>query len=254
MSKKINVLVILFPGFNTLDMNGPLEVLTKSGTSDYFSVEVASETEITTSYEGVHVQRHKVLDDHLVKSAPAAYDVLVVPGGNGDKVNEQAAKLEGAFMKLVATFAISPPREFTPRVLLSICTGAFFPGNLGIFNNRYCTTHWENYQKLFTAVTEASIRTHGQPGKVIKSRFVDSGLNEAGVRIISSGGISCGLDASVYLVRLLVGEPEAIDVAEFLDYAWRQTDGVVFGEDFSDGRPSLANGAPNRSLRNRSRL
>lgn len=66
---------------------------------------------------------------------------------------------------------------------------------------------------------------------MIKARFVDSGLNEAKVRIISSGGISCGIDASLYLVKFLLGEEEATSTAEILDYAYRKTEGVVIGDD-----------------------
>lgn len=50
------VLLILYDGFNTLDMNGPYDVLTKSGTSPNFSITVASETETTRSFEGALVQ------------------------------------------------------------------------------------------------------------------------------------------------------------------------------------------------------
>lgn len=49
---KSNALIVLFPGFNTLDLNGPLEVFRKSGTSNIFNVTIASETECTTSAEG----------------------------------------------------------------------------------------------------------------------------------------------------------------------------------------------------------
>lgn len=55
-STKTQVLIILFPGFNTLDVNGPYDVFSKSGTSPYFAVTVAAETEITKSVEGVLVQ------------------------------------------------------------------------------------------------------------------------------------------------------------------------------------------------------
>jgi len=51
-----NVLLILFPGFNTLDMNGPYDVLTKSSMSTEFKIDVASETPITKSVEGVLVE------------------------------------------------------------------------------------------------------------------------------------------------------------------------------------------------------
>lgn len=49
---QVNVLLIIFPGFNTLDANGPLEMFRKSGQSQIFTVTVASETEHTTSVEG----------------------------------------------------------------------------------------------------------------------------------------------------------------------------------------------------------
>lgn len=55
-STQTQVLLILFPGFNTLDMNGPYDVFTKSGTSQYFSVTIAAEDDITKSFEGVLVQ------------------------------------------------------------------------------------------------------------------------------------------------------------------------------------------------------
>jgi transcriptional regulator GlxA family with amidase domain len=67
---------------------------------------------------------------------------------------------------------------------------------------------------------------------VLPARFVDSGINDSQVRIISSGGISCGIDASLHVVTLRAGEAEALDSAKLLDYAWRKTEGVVFGESF----------------------
>lgn len=120
----------------------------------------------------------------------------------------------------------------TFRIVRSICTGAFFPATLGIFDGRFCTTHWGNYAKLVSYVQAAAARTQSQAGTVIPARFVDSGVNEAGVRVISSGGISCGMDASLHVVKILCKEEEAVSVAALLDYAWRKTEGVVFGETF----------------------
>lgn len=55
-SEKVKVLLILFDGFNTIDMNGPYDILTQSGQSDHFVIEVAAEQEITKSIEGVLVK------------------------------------------------------------------------------------------------------------------------------------------------------------------------------------------------------
>lgn len=144
------VLLILYDGFNTLDMNGPYDVLTKSGTSTNFSVTVASETEITRSFEGALVkvgsypyvsrnyevqdridlgsrlscdfffQRDRALDDAFVTQAPGMFDMLVVPGGEGERVYAQARLVDGCTMRLIQNFAgSSTPRVAgQPRVLL----------------------------------------------------------------------------------------------------------------------------------------
>ncbi|KAK3934291.1 ThiJ/PfpI family protein [Diplogelasinospora grovesii] len=141
-------------------------------------------------------------------------------------------------MTLIGAFAgLSPTPNQCPRILLSICTGAMFPGNLGIFSQRFCTTHWAAYEELTAYIKAAAVRTSSQPGTVIPARFVDSGVNTNGVRITSSGGISCGMDAGLHVVKLRCGEPEASSTAQLLDYAWRKTEGVVFGDDFSAATP-----------------
>jgi putative intracellular protease/amidase len=55
-SQESNGLLLLFPGFNTLDVNGPIEILKKSGYSTIFNIKVASETETTESVECVKIQ------------------------------------------------------------------------------------------------------------------------------------------------------------------------------------------------------
>jgi transcriptional regulator GlxA family with amidase domain len=114
----------------------------------------------------------------------------------------------------------------------SICTGALFPANLGVFDGRYCTTHWAAYATLNQYNKRAAVKTNSAAGTVLPARFIDSGLNDSQVRIISSGGISCGIDASLHVVTLRSSEDEALATAKLLDYAWRKTEGVIFGETF----------------------
>lgn len=102
---------------------------------------------------------------------------------------------------------------------------------LGIFDGLFCTTHWGSLPKLVQYVDDAAAQTRSQPGSVIPARFVDAGKNKAGVHVVSSGGISCGIDASLYVVGKMYGEEEALETARLLDYAWRRTDGVAMGED-----------------------
>lgn len=50
-------------------------------------------------------KRTVILDDKLIDNVHTKYDLLVVPGGGPDAVNAQAAKLDSAFMRLIAAFA-----------------------------------------------------------------------------------------------------------------------------------------------------
>lgn len=96
-----------------------------------------------------------------------------------------------------------------------------------MFNDLLCTTHWLSYEGLKKRVQAAAAGTCHKPGTVVAARFVDAGVNAEGVHIISSGGVSCGMDASLYVVKLKSGEKAAKDVAALIDYGWRQTEGFV---------------------------
>lgn len=65
-------------------------------------------------------------------------------------------------------------------------------------------------------------------GKVLAARFVDSGTNDVGVRVISSRGVSSGIDGALHAVKLIAGEDVAKLAVDNMDYAWRKTEGVVF--------------------------
>lgn len=59
-----------------------------------------------------------ILDDKLIDNVHAKYDLLVVPGGGPDAVNAQAAKLDSAFMRLIAAFANSASKSGDDRRVL----------------------------------------------------------------------------------------------------------------------------------------
>jgi len=101
---------------------------------------------------------------------------------------------------------------------------------VGAFNGLYCTTHWAAYPLLADTAKAGAVRTSGRPGTVIPARFVDAGVHGA-LHVISSGGVSCGIDASLHVIKLRYGEDIAAETAQLLDYAWRKTDGVVFSGD-----------------------
>jgi transcriptional regulator GlxA family with amidase domain len=142
---------------------------------------------------------------------------------------------DGSFtelLEIVAEFAKLPPSPRIgggERVIMSICTGALLLGYAGVFDGLVATTHYLALDQLRTVCADYVKRTPGAKGTEVvpgvptdSIRYVDDGTNTHGVRVISSGGISCGLDATLYLVAQRLGKYTAIDVAAMMEYAWRE--------------------------------
>ena len=228
MPQSIEVLFLIYPGFNTLDLNGPLEVLRSAAypsPAPFVTTIAAAEDDPTIggtkAAELVVVKSDISLVDALEQIAK--WEVLIVVGGPGDKVlkeveNGGVGQVIKAFMNLGAF------PDGKQRVMLSICTGAFILGALGVFDGFTATTHHLALQTLrelcMGYVAQHKGTAHGT--KVIRQRYVDAGWNEKGTRIISSGGVSSGMDATIYLVKEKVGRGIAEKVANMMEYAWRE--------------------------------
>ena len=96
----------------------------------------------------------------------------------------------------------------TARITASVCTGAFFLAKAGLLKGREVTTHWEDADELQAAYPDLKVRKD--------RRWVDSG------QIVTSGGISAGIDMSLHLIERLVGLDLAQRTARQMDYEWRR--------------------------------
>ncbi|KAF2214388.1 hypothetical protein CERZMDRAFT_8042, partial [Cercospora zeae-maydis SCOH1-5] len=238
---QLQILFLAFPGLNILDLCGPSEVFANFALGSHAAkITIAASQELVTSFEGPTVQRHRSLKSLLDPSSSSSsssspssdpqyplrplekFDVLVLPGGPGDRV-QAAIDRDTDIAKVVekwseisrsapsAADAANPWKGRQP--LLTICTGAAFAGSLGLLGGRTCTTHFGYIPNL-----EEICKKAGEEARVERKRFVDAGETGAGMRILTSGGISCGVDASLWLVAQLVGMEEARGVAEMMDY------------------------------------
>ena len=89
--------------------------------------------------------------------------------------------------------------------ILSVCMGALL-AKAGLIENAAVTTHHLAFDELRRIAPDTDIR-EGE-------RVVDSG------KLIFSGGISAGIDASFYLVANLLGEEAALETARYMEYDW----------------------------------
>jgi len=124
----MNVTAILFDGFETLDMFGPVEMLGASG--EFTTTFHSPNGGVVKSYQGVPV-------DTLPLSAAGAPEVLLLPGGMGvyDMLENEA------FIARLAELAEQA------RYVLSVCNGAFLYAKAGVLDGRHATTYKARMEK-----------------------------------------------------------------------------------------------------------
>lgn len=129
---------------------------------------------------------------------------------------------------LIKAFAELPKRQDGGiRTIMSVCTGALFLAEAGVLGGVSATTHPGYYGKL-REICEGKVKEGGdwKGTKVLEERFVVNRVDEErGLRIVTAGGVSCGLDASLWLVGEVAGTDSRERVARVVQYAWRE--GVV---------------------------
>ncbi|KAI9651329.1 hypothetical protein NHQ30_001368 [Ciborinia camelliae] len=234
-SSQISVLFLAYDTFNTLGIHGPLDILGNVALSaDPFKLTIAAQNEITTSAEGVKTERH--VSFITAFETLENYDILIQPGGTPDDIFPHLYPHQDStfsdMLNIIKEFTrLGPsPRLGAPRIIMSICTGALFLGSAGTFSGLNATTHFLTLPKLkvicdaYTAKNPMRKPTTVIPNPAsLNFRYVKEQLSLNGkVRVISSGGISCGLDATLYLLALVKGIQPALAVAQMMQYAWRE--------------------------------
>ena len=214
--------VLVFERVDILDFAGPIEIFSHVSTNK-------NPDQPDRIYKCLTVGRSRqiraggsltVSTDLLIQDAMDAldqFDILVVPGGPPSVLNSLLAA-DSLEMKLIASFAKLPPRaaEAGPRTLFSVCTGAFFPGALGIFNGLHVTTHHRALEKLSELCRSMG---GGEPASITNKRFVDGGLSQFGpVSVVTAGGISSGLDATLHIVARQTSQDMADFIKRVMEY------------------------------------
>ncbi len=183
----MNVTAILFDGFETLDMFGPVEMLGASGEFEtkFYSLDGG----VVKSYQGVPVETD-MLD---IVDVP---EVLLLPGGMGvyDQLENKV------FISRLAELASKA------RYVLSVCNGAFLYAKAGVLDGRRATTYKariDRAEELFPEVRwERSARW-----------TVDGNL-------YVSSGVSAGTDMALGFIADVCGRDCAEKTANYAEYTW----------------------------------
>jgi transcriptional regulator GlxA family with amidase domain len=186
--------VVLFPGFELLDVFGPLEAFGHLK-QDFGIVMVAERPGPVASAQGPQAVAERGFAD-----CPRL-DVLLVPGGLGTRT-------EVANRALLDWLA-SRARE--AEVTTSVCTGAALLARAGVLDGRRATTN----KRSFQWVVEQGPKVTWVP----VARWVDNG------NVVTSSGVSAGIDMSLALIARLVSVEVAERVAQGMEYRWARDAG-----------------------------
>ncbi len=183
--------VLIFPGFELLDASGPMEMWCNVG-QKLKVVTVAAEAGQINSSQGP-----KIVAEFGFEDCPKL-DLVLVPGGFGAlKVTRHEPTLEWL-----------RNRAKDSEIVMSVCNGATILAASGLLDGRRATTN-KAYWKMSTA--------QGKNVDWVKqARWVDDG------NIVTSSGVSAGMDMSLHVISRLYGDDTATRLANLTEYDWHR--------------------------------
>jgi transcriptional regulator GlxA family with amidase domain len=189
-----NVGILLFNEVEVLDFAGPFEVFSitasdENGEKPFRVHTVAQTKKLIKARNGLKIQ-----PDYDFQDAPG-FDILIIPGGYGAEEIEihNSSVIDWIKNKISSV-----------EIMASVCTGAFLLAEAGLLDGKKATTHWMDLDRLENEYPLVSIQRN--------IKFIDESP------IITSAGISAGINMSFYIVKKLLGEAIASSTAKRMEY------------------------------------
>jgi transcriptional regulator GlxA family with amidase domain len=198
--------ILVFDDVEVLDFAGPFEVFSRtrlvpgaesrrSDDSAPFDVFTLARSHIVTAVGGL-----EVIPRYLLAEAPSI-DILVVPGGWGTRALLQ----DEAMLAWIRQTAVRASQ------VTSVCTGALLLAKVGLLRKLRATTHWAALDLL--ASLDSTIQ-------------VQRDVRVVSDTIVTSAGVSAGIDMAFSIVEKLHGSEVAEETARYIEYPWTPV-GVV---------------------------
>lgn len=191
--------IVIFDDVEVLDFCGPFEVFSAARLNEEKRREEASPFEVLLVAEkngpvsasgGM-----KVIPDHAFHTCPKL-DVLVVPGGFGTRRE----------LKNPVMLDWLRQRAVEVETLASVCTGSMLLGFAGLLDGLHATTHWKSLDWMRDSFPSVTVE-------------YDQHVVEAG-RVLTSAGISAGIDMALKAVARHCGETVARATARHMEYPY----------------------------------
>ena len=190
-SGKRNVAIFIHEGVELLDFSGPGEVFAAADRRRAFNVYTVALTEAPILSQGFVT----VKPQYTIFNCPPP-DIIVLPGGN--------TQIPLGEPQVIEWVKKSSERA---ELMMSVCTGAFLLARAGLLDGREATTHWGSIDALKRVAPTTTVHEN--------RRFVASG------NIVTSAGVSAGIDGALYVVDRLLGREAALNTARYMEYLWQ---------------------------------
>ncbi len=192
MKSKLKVGIFIFNEVEVLDFAGPFEVFSLARKDDVMLCEIVTigeKLEIITARNGLQVM------PSCQFSEGRNFDIIIIPGGYGAEEIEIKKPIVIEWIK---------QQHAKVKILASVCTGALLLAECGLLDYKSATTHWMDLDRLQ--------RDYPNVNVLNGCKFVDEG------QIITSGGISAGINMSFCILQKLFGVEVAKETAKRMEY------------------------------------
>ena len=190
------VAILIFDKVEVLDFAGPFEVFSVSydakGNKLYDVCLIAEENRTIKARNDFQILPNKTIDTE------DKFDMVLIPGGFGTRTEMHNEIIENWVKEQFEQV----------ELMLSVCTGALILATSGLLENISATTHHAAFDELAAVAPNT---------KIIKgTKYVDNG------KVITSGGISAGIEMALHVVAKHHGIEQARKTANYMEYTWNE--------------------------------
>jgi transcriptional regulator GlxA family with amidase domain len=183
--------IVLYPGFELLDVYGPAEVFGNL-TGRLKIIMIAQKAGPVASTQGP-----KTVADFGFDDCPPL-DLVLVPGGFGTFAQLNNPTILDWLRK----------RAETAEITMSVCSGSAILAKAGLLDGRRATSNKQYFQ---VAVAQGP-----KVEWIKKARWVDDG------NMVTSSGVSAGIDMALHVIERLYGTKVAESIADGTEYQWHR--------------------------------
>lgn len=192
----MNILIFVYDNVEVLDFAGPFEVFSTASRicddKNIFNVYLISEKNKTVFARNGFNVIPKYNFTNSIKP-----DVLIIPGG-----------IHYAEMKKKNVLKWIFDQSKKCKITASVCTGVFILAAAGVITHQTVTTHWDDIDELKNSFPELTVKEN--------TRWIDEG------HIVTSAGISAGIDMALHLVEKIHSLELAKQTAKVMEFDWKK--------------------------------